>query len=362
MMRRVLRYGNTTGAYAAAAAKAALITLLDKPVDRVGIPSPLGIRFEIVIKECKKLSDDTAVAYAIKNAGDDIDVTDKMEISATVKLTDDGKIRIKGGKGIGTVTKPGLPVPVGEAAINPVPRKMIEDATREVLPSGKGVEVTISAPEGEKVAEKTQNLKLGIVGGVSILGTTGVVRPLSMTAYRRSLVPQIDVALAQNYERIFLVPGNIGEKLAKQIFKVPEDSIVQTGDFMGYMLEKAVKKGAKEITVFGHPGKLVKLAAGIFNTHHKMGDARMEVIAAYAGAAGADTELIKAILQSNTTEETIKVLEQAKLLQPTFDQIAEQACLRSLERTKNKAKISVIIVSMDGTVLGTSQNSRSMIQ
>jgi len=362
MMRRVLRYGNTTGAYAAAAAKAALITLLDKPVDRVGIPSPLGIRFEILIKECKKLSDDTAIAYAIKNAGEDIDVTDKMEISATVKLTDDGKIRIMGGKGIGTVTKHGLPVPVGEAAINPIPRKMIEDAIREALPSGKGVEVTISAPEGEKVAEKTQNSKLGIVGGVSILGTTGVVRPLSMTAYRRSLVPQIDVALAQNHERIFLVPGNIGEKLAKQKFKVPEDAIIQTGDFMGYMLKMAVEKGAKEITIFGHPGKLVKLAAGIFNTHHKMGDARMEIIAAYAGAAGADTELIKAILQSNTTEETIKFLEQAKLLQPTFDKIAEQACLRSLERVKNKAKVNVIIVSMDGTILGTDQNARSMKQ
>jgi len=361
-MRRVLRYGNTTGAYAAAAAKAALITLLSNPVDRVGIPSPLGIRFEILIKECKKLSDNTAIAYAIKNAGEDIDVTDKMEISATVKLTDDGKIRIIGGEGVGTVTKLGLPVPVGEAAINPTPRRMIEDAIREVLPSGNGVEVTISAPEGKKVAEKTQNSKLGIVGGVSILGTTGVVRPLSMTAYRRSLVPQIDVALAQKYERIFLVPGNIGEKLAKQIFKVPEDGIVQTGDFMGYMLKKTVEKGAKEITIFGHPGKLVKLAAGIFNTHHKMGDARMEVIAAYAGAAGADTELIQKILQSNTTEETIKFLEQAKLLQPTFDKIAEQACLRSLERVKNKAKINVIIVSMDGTILGTDRNARSMKQ
>ena len=361
-MRRVLRYGNTTGAYAAAAAKAALITLLSNPVDRVGIPSPLGIRFEILIKECKKLSDNTAIAYAIKNAGEDIDVTDKMEISATVKLTDDGKIRIIGGEGVGTVTKLGLPVPVGEAAINPTPRRMIEDAIREVLPSGNGVEVTISAPEGKKVAEKTQNSKLGIVGGVSILGTTGVVRPLSITAYRRSLVPQIDVALAQNYERIFLVPGNIGEKLAKQIFKVPEDAIVQTGDFMGYMLKMAVEKGAKEIVVFGHPGKIVKLAAGIFNTHHKMGDARMEVIAAYAGAAGADTELVQKILQSNTTEETIKFLEQAKLLQLTFDQIAEQACLRSLERVKNKAKINVIIVSMDGTILGTDRNARSMKQ
>lgn len=361
MMRRVLRYGNTTGACATAAAKAALITLLNSPVDRVGIPSPLGIRFEILIKECKKLSDDTALATVIKDAGEDVDVTNKMEITATIKLTDnDGKIIIKGGKGIGAVTKSGLQVPTGEAAINPVPMQMIEAGIREVLPSGKGVEVVISAPQGEKVAEKTQNSKLGIVGGVSILGTTGVVRPLSMQAYRNSLVPRLDVALAQNYESIFLVPGNIGEKLAKQIFEVPEDAVVQTGDFMGYMLEKAVEKGAKEIVIFGHPGKLVKLAAGIFNTHHKMGDARMEVIAAYAGALGADTELIKAIIQSNTTEETIKLLEQAQLLQPSFNMIAEKVRSRSLERVKNKAKINVIIVSMDGTILGTNKDARSM--
>ncbi|MCW4015959.1 MAG: cobalt-precorrin-5B (C(1))-methyltransferase CbiD [Candidatus Bathyarchaeota archaeon] len=360
-MRRVLKYGNTTGAYATAAAKAALITLLDKPVDRVGIPSPLGIRFEILIKECKKLSDDTAIAYALKNAGEDIDVTDKMEIFATVKLTDDGKISIAGGKGVGTVTKQGLPVAVGEAAINPTPRKMIKEAIKEVLPSGKGVKITISAPEGEEVAKKTQNSKLGIVGGVSILGTTGVVRPLSIKSYRRSLVPQLDVALAQNYEQIFLVPGNIGEKLAKKIFNIPEDSIVQTGDFMGYMLQKAVEKGAKNIAIFGHPGKLVKLAAGIFNTHHKMGDARMEIIAAYAGAAGADTKLIQKIVNSNTTEEAIQFLEPAKLIQQTFNPIAEQVYVRSLEKIGNKAKINVIIVSMNGTVLGTSKNVRSFV-
>jgi cobalt-precorrin-5B (C1)-methyltransferase len=360
-MRRVLRYGNTTGACATAAAKAALVTLLDKPVDRIGIPSPLGIRFEILIKESKKLSDDTAVASVIKDAGEDVDVTNKIEITATVKLTnDDGKITIKGGKGVGTVTKPGLQIPEGESAINPVPRKMIKAGIKEVLPPGKGVEVRISAPEGEKVAKKTQNSKLGIVGGVSILGTTGVVRPLSMSAYKRSLLPQIDVALAQNYERIFLVPGNIGEKLAKRLFNVPDDAIVQTGDFMGYMLEKAVEKGAKEIVIFGHPGKLVKLAAGIFNTHHKMGDARMEVIAAYAGVLGADTELIQAIMQSNTTEETIKFLEQADLRQQTFDKIAEKVCIRSLERVENKAKINVIIVSMDGKILGTTKDAGSM--
>ena len=360
-MRRVLQYGNTTGANATAAAKAAVITLLDKPVDNVGIPSPLGIRFELLVKECKKISDDTAIAIAIKDAGEDIDATHKIEICAKVKLTDTGKIIITGGKGVGVVTKQGLPIPIGEAAINPTPRKMIEQAIREVLPKHKGAEVTISVPKGEAVAKKTQNAKLGIIGGISILGTTGVVRPLSISAYRSSMVPALEVALAQNYEQIFLVPGNIGEKLAKQVFAVPEDGIVQTGDFMGYMLEKAVEKGAKKIVVFGHPGKLVKLAAGIFNTHHKMGDARMEVIAAFAGAAGASTELIRNIVQSNTTEEAIKLLKPANLVNQTFDQIAEQVYVRALEKMENKAEINVVIVSMDGTILGNSETARSMI-
>jgi len=359
-MRRVLQYGNTTGANATAAAKAAVITLLDKPVDHVGIPSPLGIRFELLVKECKKLSDNTALAYTIKNAGEDIDATDKIEIYAEVKLTNTGKISITGGKGVGVVTKQGLPIPIGDAAINPTPRKMIKQAIREVLPKNKGAEVTISVPQGETVAKKTQNSKLGIIGGISILGTTGVVRPLSITSYRSSMVPALEVALAQKYDQIFLVPGNIGEKLAKKVLAVPEDGIAQTGDFMGYMLEKAVEKGAKKIVVFGHPGKLVKLAAGIFNTHHKMGDARMEVIAAYAGVAGANTELIQNIVTSNTTEEAIKLLKPVNLVKQTFDLIAEQVYVRVLEKTENKAEIKVVIVSMDGTILGTSKTARSM--
>jgi cobalt-precorrin-5B (C1)-methyltransferase len=181
-----------------------------------------------------------------------------------------------------------------------------------------------------------------------------------MEACRRSLVPQIDVALSCGYERVFFVPGNIGERITKQLFKPPEDAIVQTGDFVGYMLDKAVEKGVKEIIILGHPGKLVKLAAGIFNTHHKVADARNEVIAAYAGAVGADAALVNRILQSNTTEEAIALLKEANLLQPTFDKIAQKVASRVSERVENKAKISVIMVSLDGVVLGTDENARSI--
>jgi len=353
-----LKYGITTGASAAAAAKAALIAVLEKPVERVVIPTPIGLRFEVPVKSSRKLADDTAEAVVIKDAGEDIDVTDKMEITATVKLTDDGEVTIKSGKGIGKVTKPGLQEPIGESAINPVPRSMITEAVKEVLPAGRGVEVTITAPEGEKIAKKTMNAKLGVVGGVSILGTTGVVKPLSLEACRRSLVPQIDVALARGYKRIFLVPGNIGERIAKQQFNAPEDAIVQTGDFVGYMLDKAVEKGVKEIIVLGHSGKLVKLAANIFMTHHKVGDARNEVIASYAAVAGADTKTVNALLAANTSDEGSEILKRVNLLGATYERIAQRVSQRVSDRVENKIKISVIIVSIKGEVLGMDENAR----
>jgi cobalt-precorrin-5B (C1)-methyltransferase len=358
-MARFLKYGITTGATAAAAAKAAVIAALKEPVDRVVIPTPIGLRFEVPVKSSRKLSNESAEAVAVKDAGQDIDVTDKMEIIATIKLTDDGKITIKSGEGIGKVTKPGLQVPIGEGAINPVPKSMITEAIKEVLPAGRGVEVIISAPEGANIAKKTMNAKLGVVGGVSILGTVGVVKPLSLEACRRSLVPQLDVALARGYKRILFVPGNIGERIAKQQFGVPEDAIVQTGDFVGYMLDKAIEKGVKEIILLGHSGKLVKLAANIFNTHHKVGDARNEVIASYAGAAGAKTKTINELLIANTTDEATEILKQANLLEETYSRIAVRVNQRVSDRVENKIKISVVIVAMDGKVLGMDENARS---
>jgi cobalt-precorrin-5B (C1)-methyltransferase len=358
-MARFLKYGITTGATAAAAAKAAVIAALKEPVDRVVIPTPIGLRFEVPVKSSRKLSNESAEAVAVKDAGQDIDVTDKMEIIATIKLTDDGKITIKSGEGIGKVTKPGLQVPIGEGAINPVPKSMITEAIKEVLPAGRGVEVIISAPEGANIAKKTMNAKLGVVGGVSILGTVGVVKPLSLEACRRSLVPQLDVAIARGYKRILFVPGNIGERIAKQQFGVPEDAIVQTGDFVGYMLDKAVEKGVKEIILLGHSGKLVKLAANIFNTHHKVGDARNEVIASYAGAAGAKTKTINELLIANTTDEATEILKQANLLEETYNRIAVRVNQRVSDRVENKIKISVVIVAMDGKVLGMDENARS---
>ncbi len=245
-MARFLKYGITTGASAAAASKAALIALLEKPVDRVVIPTPIGLRFEVPVKSSRKLADDTAEAVVVKDAGEDIDVTDKMEITATVKLTDDGKVTIKSGIGIGKVTKPGLQVPIGEGAINPVPRSMITEAVKEVLPAGKGVEVTISAPEGENIAKKTMNAKLGVVGGISILGTTGVVKPLSLEACRRSLVPQIDVALAGATSEYFLFQATLGSELQSSSLMRLKTRLFKRAILSVTCLIKPLKKASKK--------------------------------------------------------------------------------------------------------------------
>ncbi|MDR2707147.1 MAG: cobalt-precorrin-5B (C(1))-methyltransferase CbiD [Nitrososphaerota archaeon] len=357
-MVRFLKYGITTGATAAAAAKAATIAALKEPVSCVVIPTPIGLRFEIAVLSSRKLSLDSAEAIVVKDAGQDIDATDKMEIVASVKIVDDEKIVVTSGVGVGVVTKPGLQVPIGEGAINPVPKMMIIDAVKEVLPKGKGAEITISAPDGANIAKKTTNAKLGVKGGVSILGTTGVVKPLSLEACRRSLVPQIDVALARGYKRLVFVPGNIGEKIAKEIFQVPEDAIIQTGDFVGYMLDKAVERNVKEIIFIGHSGKIVKLAANVFNTHHKVGDARNEVIASYAGAVGVSTQIINQLLLANTSDEASKILCQTGFLEKTYDRIAMRVNQRVSDRVDNKLAISIVIVAMDGTVLGMDKNAK----
>lgn len=357
-MARFLKYGITTGATAAAAAKAAAIAALKEPVDRVVIPTPIGLRFELPVKCSKKLSTYSASAVTVKDAGQDIDATDKMEITATIKLTSDGKITIRSGAGIGVVTKPGLQVPIGEGAINPTPKAMITEAVKEALPEGMGADILIEAPEGAKITKKTTNDKLGVKGGISILGTTGVVKPYSSEACRRSMLPQIDVALAGGYKRILVVPGNIGERIAKEKFGVSEDAIVQTGDFVGYMLDKAVEKGVKEIIVLGHSGKIVKLAARLFNTHHKVGDARNEVIAAYAGGAGANQQTIQKLLEANTTDEATEILRQVGLVEATYNLVAERVHKQVSDRVENKITVSVVIVAMDGTVLGMDKNAR----
>ena len=317
---------------------------------------------EIPIEKCEVTSPSAARASVVKNSGDDAkyDVTHGIEIFATVSLHRGTGISVKGGEGIGIVTKPGLPVPIGEPAINPVPKRMIIESVKEVIPSNVSAEIVISVPDGASVANRTYNPRLGIVGGISILGTTGIVKPRSLSALIASVEAEIDVAVAQGHQRLILVPGRIGERIAKQLLETSTDEIIQTGDFIGYGIRKAAEKGVKEIIILGHAGKLVKLAAGIFNTNYRVADARRETVAAYAAEAGAPRNVIEMIMHANTTDEMAETLERYDLSETTFNLIANSARDRVDQKTGSKIKANIVIVSYDGRVLGSDSQARGL--
>lgn len=309
----------------------------------------------VEIKETKPISSTKASAIVIKPTYNDPDVTRGIEIISEVTLTDNkGIVEITAGEGVGKVTKPGLQIPVGEYAINPVPRKMIKENIEKFLPDDKGAIVKIIIPEGKKLAPKTMNSRLGIVDGISVLGTTGIARPMSSKAYTDSLRVQIDVAIANDFYDLLFVPGNIGTRIAKERLEIEDDEIIEMSNFVGFMLEEADKtEKVKSITLFGHAGKLIKIAAGIFNTKQSVADARREIMTAYAGLVGADTDTLKAIYECITTEDVIKILNEKNLTTAVFELIANK--IVELCELKFNIKFHAVIVQMDGSVLNPSK-------
>lgn len=347
--------GFTTGTCAAAAAKAAVKMLFSgREIKKVEITLPINEKVELDIVDFR-MNDEEVSCCIKKDAGDDPDVTDGAKICAKAKKSGFNGIKIKGGDGVGRVTKKGLPVKVGECAINPVPREMIVKGVREVLPKNEGVEIEIFVPGGKELAKKTMNEKLGIIGGISILGTTGIVEPKSLDAFKNSLTLQIDVANSAGIKEVVLTPGRFGEKRAMRK-GIPEDAIVQTGNFIGFMLKECVRKGMKKGLLFGHIGKLVKVSAGIFDTHSSVADARMETMAAYASLCGASRDIVNDILNSNTTETALDILKQNGLTQ-VFDILAERASLRAMDYVDGEMKIGTIMISKEGIVVGSDKNA-----
>lgn len=345
-----IKYGITTGSGAAAAARAALMELNEENVKIVNIKAPWG-NLEIEVEKAHKLTNTHGQASVIKRPYNDPDITVNLEIFADVWITDTEGISIKGGEGVGMVTKPGLQIPPGSPAINPTPQRMIKENLYDLLPEGKGVCVEISIPAGRKLAEKTLNPKLGVIGGISILGTTGIARSMNLESYKNSFKCQMDVALAEGYQELIFVPGNIGEKMAQQILTVSPDQIIQMGNFPGFMLQEAAELNVKHITLLGHAGKVIKLAAGIFNTEHQVADGRREIIAAHAAMSGSNKDVVREIFKANTTEEMMFILEEVDLLEETFNSIALAVKERSHELFPEE--LEVVIVKMDGTVLNT---------
>lgn len=320
-----LRLGFTTGSCAAAAAKAAGIMLLSgKRKDNIKINTPKGIVIDVAVSNIE-IGEGYAVCSIKKDAGDDPDVTDGADIFATVRKCAGCDITIDGGAGVGRVTKKGLDQPVGNAAINSVPRRMIKEALREVCDVfgyEGGLEVIVSVLGGEKIAEKTFNPRLGIVGGISILGTSGIVEPMS----EQALVDTIGVELRQRKaggaEYVLLTPGNYGADFIKIGMELDPKWAVLTSNFIGDAVDICARLGFKGALIVGHAGKLVKLAGNVFNTHSKYGDCRMEIIAANAAALGLSTARVEEILGCAMVDDAIRILKEEGLFQKTFERLA----------------------------------------
>ena len=342
-----LYYGYTTGTCAAAAARAAALMLATgQTVPYVDILTPKGIALNLEVLE-PSLSGDSARCAIRKYSGDDPDVTDGILVYADVTLQSAPGVTVDGGEGVGRVTKPGLKQAVGEAAINPVPLRMIrEEAERVAEDYGiKGLKVIISIPAGVELAKRTFNPRLGIVGGISVLGTSGIVEPMSEAA----LVESIGLELRQKYalgcRRILIAPGNYGADFIRSLAHVEETELVKCSNFIGQTIDMAVSAGYEEMLFISHIGKAIKLAGGIMNTHSREADARAELMAACALRAGADAQTARRLLECLTTDEMLDVLQETGLLARTMDIAGERIDYYLNWRAKGQITIGAAVFS-----------------
>ncbi len=340
---KMLRKGYTTGTCAAAAASAAayLLTTGEMPA-QVAVELPQGRNITLPLARCEYTTEG-ALAAVTKDGGDDPDVTSGLDIYAEVRLTGDGEITIAGGPGVGTVTLAGLKVPVGEPAINPTPRAMISQNLHRVLPEGKGASVVISAPGGEEIARRTFNPRLGIVGGISILGSTGIVNPMSEDALKQSLKVELSVLVHRLPEGspVIFAFGNYGlDFLASRA--VPAENVLKISNYLGFMLDAAREMGVKRLLLCGHLGKLVKVSGGIFNTHSHVADARLEILTAYAALAGGELPLLRRIYAAKTTSAAAAEIDAAGLAD-VYRLVAENAARRAEAYTYNEMTVGTLL-------------------
>lgn len=361
---RRLRLGYTTGSCAAAAAKAAAWMLLTgKRKETITLDTPKGIRLELPVEEIAMSADGVSCAIR-KDSGDDPDITRGTLIFATVTRTDKPGVTIDGGTGIGRVTKRGLDQPVGSAAINSVPRQMIRENVEQVMGLADyhgGLAVLISAPEGERLAKQTFNPRLGIVGGISILGTTGIVEPMS----EKALVDTIRVELRQRKENgaeyVLLTPGNYGSDFIRNGLGLDMGLAVQVSNFIGDSLDICRELNFRGALLIGHIGKLVKIGGGMLNTHSKYGDCRMEILAAHAGAAGVDPDTIREILECVACDDALRILRETGKLDRTMLRLTERVAFHLNHRAGDAMEAGVILFSKEYGILGRSKNADRLL-
>ncbi|MFZ0511736.1 MAG: cobalt-precorrin-5B (C(1))-methyltransferase [Candidatus Nitrosopolaris sp.] len=366
--RGALRTGFTTGTSATAATKAALIALLShKTVSDVSVSLPKGETMNIRIALTNTTEEESSsTASVIKDAGDDPDVTDRAEVCSTVFLTNEvGIISIDGGKGVGRVTKPGLGIDIGKAAINPSPIKMIERAVTEVAAEHlkvHGVKIVISVPLGEEIAKKTDNPRLGIIGGISILGTTGIVYPYSTASFAASIRQSLDVALAMGEDWVILTTGGRSEDFAKKLFDntLPEHCFVQMGDFAGYSIRHCALKKIRRATIAGFVGKLTKMSMGIKQTHVRGSHVDMEFMARLASECfpTISKSILEEIKNANTARHVFEIIT-ARRITGFFDLICKKVYEHMHEYSKGQLQLEVIMFDFDGNVSGRFSDSHS---
>ncbi|MBR3644783.1 MAG: cobalamin biosynthesis protein CbiD [Lachnospiraceae bacterium] len=362
-----MRHGYTTGSCAAAAAKAATyLLLMGIKKENVIIETPKGIRYDAKILQLE--AKDGAVSCAVeKDGGDDPDVTSGLLIYAEIKIKhiwDDvyreSIVTIDGGEGVGRVTKPGLDQPVGNAAINHIPREMI---TKEVLEVCKladfhgEISVIVSVPKGDEIAQKTFNPRLGIVGGISIIGTSGIVEPMSTQALLDTIKVELNQRKEQGFSYVAVTPGNYGRDYMSSAYDYDIDRSVKCSNFIGNTIDMAIELGFESMLLTGHIGKLIKLSGGIMNTHSKEGDCRMELISAAALKCGVNPKTVLNILDCVVTEEGVRLLLQDGKKKQVMDYIMEKIMFYLNKRADGKIKIECVMYSNEFGELAKSKGA-----
>ncbi len=352
--KKELRTGFTTGSCATACSKSGILSIINqKKIEKIDILLPNRSRLEIKINSCH-FTDKTAKCSVIKDGGDDPDVTHGAEIFVDVEMTENiGEIEIDGGEGVGRVTKPGLGLEIGSAAINPTPKKMILENIREIgekFLKENGIKITVSVPKGKELATKTDNPRIGIMGGISILGTSGIVIPYSTASFAAAIRQQIDVVSSMNDDSVVLTTGGRSEDFARKIIDLPDHSFIQMGDFSGYTIKQCAKKELKMAYVAGFIGKLAKIAAGIKQTHVKGGKVDMKFLSKLAKDCNAKSETIEKILGANTARNVQEIILEDKV-EGFFDKVTKEAYNQMRSHSEEKIPVEVILFDFDGKVL-----------